>query len=626
MNRLYHSYLFVLTLAGGLAFSAELIDWAYPQYNRLVFTLSAIAILLSGFKVYRKGIIALVQLNLNINSLMTIAVTGAMAIGQWPEAAMVMILFTASEIIEEKAIDRSRKAVHRLMAAAPKVAMIQAEGGFWVKKNIKEIPIGSIIRVMPGERIALDGYVVKGNPTVNQAPITGESIPIEKNKGDLVFAGTINESGEFEFRTNKTEDTSTLAKIIHLVEEAQSKKAPTQRFIDQFAAIYTPIIFIISMLVAVMPPLLLGYSWQDWVYRALVLLVIACPCALVISIPVTIVSGLAAAAHNGILIKGGVYLEKGRSLTLIAFDKTGTLTAGTPSITKFISLKKNSSRNALSIAASLASRSDHPISRAITSYAKANEVTVTLGTDEFKAMPGFGVKGRINGSDYYLGRPEIALDGVPAAGEVLPVIKKLEQKGQSVSLLLGPAGPMAIFCSADLIKENSVHAISELHKQGIETLMLSGDNRYTAELIAKKVGINEVYGNLLPEDKLKILDRLLLKPACVGMVGDGINDTPALARADIGFAMAAAGSDAAIEAADVSLMDDNLGKIPLFIQISRRSVALLSQNIALSISVKILVFALGVFGFANMLMAIFADIGVSLICIFNGLRILRLQK
>ncbi len=619
------NYLFLI-LAGAFAFSAEWINWVYPQYSQLVFLLSAPAIFLAGFKTYRKGLVALVQLNLNINSLMTIAVTGAMAIGQWPEAAMVMTLFAVSEIIEEKAIDRSRKAVQRLMAIAPKVAMVQEKEGFWVKKHVKEILVGSIVRVMPGERIALDGCVTKGNPTVNQAPITGESIPIEKKKGDPVFAGTINESGEFEFRTNKTEDSSTLARIMHLVEEAQSKKAPTQRFIDQFAAIYTPIIFIIAIIVAVFPPLLLGYSWQDWIYRALVLLVIACPCALVISIPVTIVSGLAAAAHNGILIKGGAYLEKGRRLTLIAFDKTGTLTTGTPSIANFTALSKKNPRKTLLIAASLAGRSDHPISCAITDYARSNQVTMSLDVGEFKALPGFGVEGIINGEQYYLGSSKIGVNTPAFSRELSLYIKKLEKKGQSVSLLIGPNGPSAIFCSADSIKKGSVSAISKLHKQGVKTLMLSGDNVYTAELISKKVGISQVYGNLLPEDKLNILDRLLVKPTCVGMVGDGINDAPALARADIGFAMAAAGSDAAIEAADVSLMDDDLGKISLFIQISRQSVALLRQNIGLSISIKFLVFALGVFGYANMLMAIFADIGVSLVCIFNGLRILKLKK
>tara|TARA_B100000965_G_C19602870_1_gene763941 strand:+ start:9390 stop:11270 length:1881 start_codon:yes stop_codon:yes gene_type:complete len=626
MNRPHKVYWFLLVLAGIFAFSAEWINWFYPQHGQLVFLLSALAILLAGLKTYKKGFVALIKLNLNINSLMTIAVTGAMAIGQWPEASMVMLLFTVSEIIEEKAIDRSRKAVQSLMAMAPKVAMVLENGNSWVKKNVKEVPVGSIVRVMPGELISLDGHVIKGNPTVNQASITGESVPIVKKEGDLVFAGTINESGEFQFCTNKTEGNSTLARITHLVEDAQSKKAPTQKLIDQFAAVYTPIVFFISISVAIFPPLLFGYSWQDWIYRALVLLVIACPCALVISIPITIVSGLATAAHNGILVKGGTYLEKGRKLTLVAFDKTGTLTEDTPSISNFIVLQKNCPKKALLLAASLAERSNHPVSRAITNYARGAKVLKSLEVDEFKALPGFGIKGVINGESYYLGSPRISFDTPGFSREVLLLVKSLEEKGQSISLLLGPDGPTALFCSSASIKEGSERAISELHKQGVKTLMLSGDNTYTAELVAEKVGIDRVYGDLQPEGKLEILNKFLVKPACVGMVGDGINDAPALALADIGFAMAAAGSDAAIEAADVSLMDDDLDKIPLFIKISRKSVALLSQNIGLSIFIKVLVFVLGIFGYANMLMAIFADIGVSLICIFNGLRILRLKK
>ncbi|EAA8003269.1 heavy metal translocating P-type ATPase, partial [Salmonella enterica subsp. enterica serovar Typhimurium] len=542
------------------ASAAEAVYWLHNGNHWSVVVLALVAIFTGGLSTYKKGWIALKNRNLNMNALMSIAVTGAMLIGHWPEAAMVMVLFALAEVIEAKSLDRARNAIRGLLDLTPEQATVQQADGTWREVGAKQITIGARVRVKPGERIALDGEVLEGRSAVNQAPITGESLPVEKSPGDSVFAGTINESGSFEYRVTALANNSTLARIIHAVEAAQGSRAPTQRFVDQFARWYTPVVFGVAIAVALLPPLFMGAAWLDWIYRALVLLVVACPCALVISTPVRIVSGLAAAARHGILIKGGVYLEEGRKLRWLALDKTGTITHGKPAQTDFVTWGNALASDSRSIAASLAARSDHPVSKAVAQAAQTDGVAL-LDVAEFNALPGRGVQGQINGETYHLGNQRMLEELGQRTPELEQRIAALETMGKTVVMLVSAKGVHALFAVADTIKESSRSAIAELHALGINTMMLTGDNPHTAQAIAAQAGIDRAQGNLLPDDKLREVELLAIKGK-VGMVGDGINDAPALARADIGFAMGAAGTDTAIETADVALMDDNLGKIP----------------------------------------------------------------
>jgi Cd2+/Zn2+-exporting ATPase len=500
------------------------------------------------------------------------------------------------------------------MQLTPDTATVQQADGQWREVDVREVPIGAQVRVRPGERIGLDGDVVGGQSSVDQAPITGESLPVEKAVGDKLFAGTINQAGALEYRVTAAAGQSTLARIIKAVEEAQGARAPTQRFVDTFSRIYTPVVFALALAVAVIPPLFMAGAWFDWVYRALVLLVVACPCALVISTPVTIVSGLAAAARKGILIKGGVYLEGGRKLDYLALDKTGTITHGKPVQTDAKVLEPLFEGRAQALAASLAARSDHPVSGAIAQFAKAQNLPLSEVSD-FAALAGRGVRGDIDGETYHLGNHRLVEELGLCSPELEAQLDVLERQGKT--------GPLALFAVADTVKDSSRQAIAELHALGIKTVMLTGDNPHTAEAIAAQVGIDRAEGNLLPADKLATIEQLYAQGHRVGMVGDGINDAPALARAEIGFAMAAAGTDTAIETADVALMDDDLRKIPAFVRLSRQSAAILTQNIVLALGIKALFLAITFTGMATLWMAVFADMGVSLLVVFNGLRLLR---
>ncbi|WP_350646457.1 heavy metal translocating P-type ATPase [Pseudomonas sp. HY13-MNA-CIBAN-0226] len=611
-----------LALSGVGALTAEVIHFTNAAPDWVVAIIALVSILSGGLTTYKKGWIALKNLNLNINALMSIAVTGAVLIGQWPEAAMVMFLFTVAELIEAKSLDRARNAIGGLMQMTPEQATVQQADGRWIEQDVKTIELGARVRVRPGERIGLDGEVVSGSSTIDQAPITGESLPIEKTVGDKVFAGTINQAGSLEYAVTAAANNSTLARIIHAVEQAQGARAPTQRFVDQFSKIYTPAVFLLALAVAVIAPLFMGGAWFDWIYRALVLLVVACPCALVISTPVTIVSGLAAAARKGILVKGGVYLEGGYKLDYLALDKTGTITHGKPVQTDYLSLDPTADATAPAIAAALAGRSDHPVSLAIANAA-VDKQFAPLVVDNFEALAGRGVRGEINGQVYHLGNHRLVEELNLCSPELEEKLFALEKQGKSVVLLLDKSGPLALFAVADTVKESSREAIRQLHELGIKTLMLTGDNVHTAQAIAAQVGIDEAKGDLLPTDKLQAIEALYAQGHHVGMVGDGINDAPALARAEIGFAMAAAGTDTAIETADVALMDDDLRKIPAFIRLSRQTSSILKQNIALALVIKAIFLGVTFAGVATMWMAVFADMGVSLLVVFNGLRLLR---
>ena len=586
--------------------------------------LAVAAILACGLDTYRKGWIAVRNGNLNINALMSIAVTGAVLIGQWPEAAMVMFLFNVAELIEARSLDRARNAIRGLLDLAPETATRRQPDGTWQEVPAAQLQPGDIVRVRPGERIAADGEIVSGRSAVDQSPITGESLPVEKTEGDPVYAATVNASGSFEYRVTAAAGNTTLARIIHAVEHAQGARAPTQRFIDRFSRIYTPVVVGVAVLVAVVPPLLWSQPWFDAIYRALALLIIACPCALVISTPVSIVSGLTAASRRGILVKGGVYLEEGRNLQWLALDKTGTLTHGKPVQTDLQDWEPSdlSRQPAALVAASLAARSDHPVSLAVANAAREAGHQL-LDVADFAALPGRGVAGVIDGVTFQLGNRRLMREAGVASDALEARMDELERQGKSVIGLTDGSRVLALAAVADTVKPTSAAAIAELHALGVRMLMLTGDNTPTARAIAAQVGIDEARGDQLPEDKLAAIESKLSPAGKVGMVGDGINDAPALARADIGFAMGAAGTGTAIETADVALMDDDLRKIGVFLRLSRATHSVLVQNIALALGIKALFLALAMTGNATLWMAVFADVGASLLVVANGLRLLR---
>ncbi|WKB55748.1 heavy metal translocating P-type ATPase (plasmid) [Eleftheria terrae] len=610
-----------LAAALALAIGAEAVEFFAPDArwsSGLGMALAVAAIWLAGLQTYTKGFAALRHGKLNINALMSVAVTGAFLIGQWPEAAMVMALYAIAELIEARAVDRARNAIHGLMALAPQEAQVRQPDGAWQTVPARAVPLGAVVRIRPGERVPLDGVVTQGHSAINQAPVTGESLPVDKSVGDLVFAGTVNETAELEFRVTAGASDTTLARIIHAVEQAQGSRAETQRFVDRFAARYTPAVFAIALGVALLMPPLMGWGWLDALYKALVLLVIACPCALVISTPVTVVSALASAARDGILIKGGTYLENARKLRAIALDKTGTLTEGRPRLVAR-QVRAGDEGQAMRVAASLAGRSDHPVSQAIASALPAE----TLAVARFEALPGRGVKAEVQGHTYVLGNHRLIEERGQCNPSLEAELQAHEAAGRTVTLLASEQEVLAVFAVADTIKPSSSEAVAELQALGVRTVLLSGDNSATVESIARQAGISEARGNLLPQDKQRAIEELQRSAGATAMAGDGINDAPALAQADIGIAMGAAGTDTAMEAADVVIMNDDLRRIPATIRLSRKTHAVLWQNITFALGLKAAFLLLAVFGSATMWMAVFADMGASLLVVANGLRLMK---
>jgi Cd2+/Zn2+-exporting ATPase len=609
-----------LILAALLALGSEIthlqgLHWAVPL------ALAAASVLIAGFSLYKAGLKAVINRELNMNALMSVAVTGAVILGDYPEAAMVMVLFTLAEALEDKSLARARAAISGLMSLAPDTSQVEQPDGTFREVKASEIPVGSRVRVRPGEKLAMDGKIVSGHSSVNEASITGESVPAEKGEGDPVFAGTVNESGSFEYVVTEPYENSTLAKILKAVEEAQNTRAPIQRFVDRFASIYTPSVFLAAILIAVLPPLIAGGPWLVWVYRALITLVVACPCALVISTPVTIVSGLAAATRRGLLIKGGTYLEEGRKLKWVAMDKTGTITHGKPVRTDHVALEAKSPEEFALLEASLAARSDHPVSRALFAASGLKESEL-LPVADFRALPGEGVAGAVNGEELYLGNWRLASRVTQNPSRAEGLFTRFEGEGKSAVALCSRGAVLGVSAVSDTVRRESAEAIRDLESLGVHTVMLTGDNERAAAAAAKEVGVEDFRSGLLPEDKLKIVGELSLMGK-TGMAGDGINDAPALAKADIGFAMGAAGTDTAIETAAVAIMDDDLRKIPAFIRLSRETFWHLWENISFSLLVKAAFLALTFFGFTRMYMAVFADIGVCLIVVANGLRLLK---
>ncbi|MYL81722.1 heavy metal translocating P-type ATPase [Desulfovibrio aerotolerans] len=616
-----------LAVALLLAVAAEGLEWFGLGTPWLPALCALAAIALSGLPIYKKGLLALRQRDLNINALMCVAATGALILGKFPEAAMVMALFAVAEKLEAASLTRAKNAVTALLALAPQEATVGRPDGSFTVVAAAAVPVGSTVRLRPGERVALDGLVTAGRSSLDQAAITGESLPVEKGPGDTLFAGTVNQESELLYQTTALANDSTLARITRAVVASPGKKARTERFVDRFAAIYTPSVFACALAVAVLPPMIFGASLAEWVYKALVILVIACPCALVISTPVSVVSGLAAAARRGILIKGGLFLEQGHAIKTLVLDKTGTITTGRPAQTDFVHLAGDPAANR-AIAVSLAARSDHPVSKAVARAGREDGVAL-LPVADFTALPGRGLRGVVAGSVYHLGNHRLIEDLGLCSPAIEARLDVLEGAGKTAVLLADASGVLAIFAAADALRPHSREAVAELHALGVKTLLLSGDNGHTAAAIALAVGIDAAKGDQLPEDKAAAVDALTAQAAqaggkgLVGMVGDGINDAPALARADIGFAMGAAGTDAAIETADVAIMDDDLRKLVAFIRLSRATVATLKQNIALALGLKGLVLVLTFLGYGTMLLAVFADMGTSLLVIANGLRLLR---
>lgn len=618
----------LLGISGVAAIAAEAVAWSTGQEQSWpVVALATFAILTGGMDTLKKGWIAVRNLSLNMNFLMSLAVIGAIAIGQWPEAAVVIFLFALAEMIESLSLDRARNAIKGLMAMAPELATIRWADGTWKEVAAKDVEIDAIVRVKPGERIPLDGVIVEGQTTINQAPITGESIPVAKLPGDVVFAGTINERGGFDYRVTSGQGHSTLARIIKSVQEAQGQRAPTQRFVDQFARYYIPAVVAFAVLVAIVPALLMGAPFQPWLYKALVLLVIACPCALVISTPVTIVSGLAAAAKRGILVKGGLYLEQGHKLRALALDKTGTITVGRPVLTDQVTVVEGDAVMLLRRAASIAARSDHPVSSAVSAHWRTTYPNdPLLEVADVESLTGRGVKGIIASEPTYLGNHRMVEELGICSPSLELILTRLEREGKTAVVLCSSSAPQLVIAVADTIRDTSVAAIADLKSLGVHIVMLTGDNAHTASAIAGLAGIDDARGDLLPDDKLAAINEIIQKHGAVGMVGDGINDAPALARATVGFAMGAAGTDTAIETADVALMDDDLRKLADFIRLSRKTRTVLIQNITLALGIKAVFFVLALMGLATLWMAVFADLGATLLVVFNGLRLLRTES
>lgn len=613
----------LLAIGGCAALAAEAVVWmGQPETGPYTIALALLGIALTGKEVLEKGLKALVRLRLNINLLMTIAVAGAVAIGKWPEAAVVIWLFAVAELLEALSLDRARRAIRQLLALAPETASVATADGTWEERPVAAIGIGDHVRVLAGMRIPLDGRVRDGRSAVNQAPITGESVPVEKGPDDPVFAGSINGQGVLEIEVTARADDSTLARIIRAVEGAQGARAPTEQFVDRFARVYIPVIVLIALATAVIPPLVLGEPFAVWSYRALVLLVIACPCALVISTPVTIVSGLAAAARRGILVKGGAHLEAARRLKALALDKTGTLTQGRPVVTDLVPITSIQPATAVAMAAALSTRSDHPVSGAIAEHWSANSDGRPMpAVDAVEALPGRGIQALLDGRRLMLGNHRFIEEANACSPATEAALERLESEGKTTVILAHDGAAVAVIAVADPVRETSREAIASLHGLDVRTVMLSGDNPRTAGVVGTLVGIDDVRGGLLPEQKLEAMSELIRTYGTVGMVGDGINDAPALAGAGIGFAMGAAGSDTAIETADVALMDDDLRKIPELILLSRRTHAILIQNITIALGIKFVFLVLAVLGKSTLWMAIFADLGASLIVVANGLRL-----
>ncbi|QED49418.1 heavy metal translocating P-type ATPase [Cytobacillus dafuensis] len=601
--------------------------YSFGEAHLATIFIFALSILIGGFDLFKEGLKNLTKLQFDMKTLMTIAIIGAAVIGEWSEGAVVVFLFAVSEALESYSMDKARESIRSLMDIAPKTAFIR-RGHQEMELDVEDIKLGDILIIKPGEKLAMDGEVIKGQSSINQAAITGESIPVLKTVGDEVFAGTLNEEGSLEVKVTKLVKDTTISKIIHLVEEAQAERAPSQAFVDKFAKYYTPVIIMIALSIAVVPPLFMGGDWSEWIYRGLAVLVVGCPCALVISTPVAIVTAIGNAAKKGVLIKGGIHLEEAGRLKVIAFDKTGTLTKGTPEVTDIKVLKGQEANDLLGIAMAIEKFSQHPLASAI--IRKAEEKGISLNdykAEDFQSITGKGARALVNNELYYIGSPKLFEEMSHLPSSVEAEIKALQLQGKTVMLVGTDQDIIGMIAVADQVRDSSSKVIRKLLEIGIQkTIMLTGDNQATGQAIAKQVGLSEVKADLLPQDKLETIKSLREQYGKVAMVGDGVNDAPALATATVGIAMGGAGTDTAIETADIALMADDLNKLPYTIELSRRALRIIKENMTFALGLKLLALILIIPGWLTLWMAIFADMGATLIVVFNSLRLLRVKE
>ncbi len=614
---LHGSFLHALAAGGGR-------ERLFPFVSILLYLCSMVT---GAWFVIPNALRAARRLRPDMNLLMSTAIVAAAAIGEWFEAGAVSFLFALALSLERWSIARVRHAVEALMDLSPTTARyVSPESGAIVEGRVEEVPVGAIVLVRPGETIPLDGEVTRGSSTVIQAPITGESVPVAKAPGDDLFAGTINEDGMLEFKVTKPADDTTLARVIHLVQEAHSRRAPSEQWVNKFARYYTPAMMVIALCMVLLPPLLFSAPWMEWVYRGLVVLVIACPCALVISTPVSVVSGLTSAARNGVLIKGGMFLEVPARMQALALDKTGTLTYGRPEVHEIVPFNGHTPKKLLEIAATLEAQSDHPLARAILRRAQAEGITPRRA-ENFQMTKGKGARANIDGRPFWIGSHRLMHEVGEETPEVHDIAEQLQKAGFSVVAIGNDEHVCGLIAIADGVRKEAPEIVRDIRKLGVQrVVMLTGDNEGTARIIASCAGVDSYAAELLPEDKVKFVQSLVSDYRNVAMVGDGVNDAPAMAAATFGIAMGAAGTDVAIQTADIALMSDDLTKLPWLITHSRRTLRIIKQNIAFALVVKLLFIALGVLGMASLWMAIAADMGASLLVISNGMRLLDARR
>lgn len=615
-----------LIISLGFILVAVISQLSLGEDHLLTKALYILAIIIGGFDLFKEGFSDLIKLDFSMESLMTIAIIGAAFIGEWAEGSIVVILFAISEALERFSMDKARQSIRSLMDIAPKEALIRRNNVEQLV-SVDKIDIDDIMIIKPGQKIAMDGLVINGHSSVNQAAITGESVPVEKQLDDEVFAGTLNEEGVLEVKVTKKVTDTTIAKIIHLVEEAQGERAPAQAFVDKFAKYYTPFIIIMALLIVVVPPLFFGGDWNKWLYQGLSILVVGCPCSLVISTPVSIVSAIGNAAKNGVLVKGGVYLEEIGHLRAIVFDKTGTLTKGKPVVTDFIATSSETDINYLSIISSLESLSQHPLASAILNEAdKTNVDYKSIQIEDFQSITGKGLTGIHQNIRYYIGSPKLFSASVIEETAVKVQYRQFQEQGKTAMYFGTDEQILGVIAVADEVRDSSAAVISELHKLSIEhTIMLTGDNTKTAESIGKQLGVTEIKGDLMPQEKLDSIKALRTTYNKVAMVGDGINDAPALAASTVGIAMGGAGTDTALETADVALMGDDLQKLPFIVRLSRQTLKVIKQNITFSLGIKLLALLLVIPGWLTLWIAIVADMGATLLVTLNGLRLMKVK-
>ncbi|EWG08973.1 heavy metal translocating P-type ATPase [Cytobacillus firmus] len=622
-----HSTLLYASLLIAFGYLSSYVNGEENIVTTLLFLAS---MFIGGLSLFKVGLQNLLRFEFDMKTLMTVAVIGGAIIGEWAEVAIVVILFAISEALERFSMDRARQSIRSLMDIAPKEALVRRNGQE-IMIHVDDIAVGDIMIVKPGQKIAMDGVVVSGYSAVNQAAITGESVPVEKTVDDEVFAGTLNEEGLLEVKITKLVEDTTISKIIHLVEEAQGERAPSQAFVDKFAKYYTPIIMIIAALVAIVPPLFFDGSWETWVYQGLAVLVVGCPCALVISTPISIVSAIGNAAKKGVLVKGGVYLEEMGALKAIAFDKTGTLTKGVPAVTDYNVLNKQiNEKELLSIITALEYRSQHPLASAIMKKAEEENITYSdVQVEDFSSITGKGIKGIVNGTTYYIGSPKLFKELLTTDfdKDFEQNVTTLQNQGKTAMIIGTEKEILAVIAVADEVRESSKEIIQKLHQLGIKkTIMLTGDNKGTANAIGGQVGVSDIEAELMPQDKLDFIKQLRSEYGNVAMVGDGVNDAPALAASTVGIAMGGAGTDTALETADVALMGDDLRKLPFTVKLSRKTLNIIKANITFAIAIKFIALLLVIPGWLTLWIAILSDMGATLLVALNGLRLMRVKE